>query len=695
VNDDETIEHDPARNAQPTHDAQGPPGVAPSVKTVDRFELIRELGRGGMGAVYEALDPEAGRRVALKVVLESGADASRLERLRREGQITAELRHPGIVGIHAAGEVDGRPYLAYELVEGARPLDEAWGDSDLEGRLLLVRDAARAVGAAHARGVVHRDLKPENILVDGAGRVRVADFGLALAADLERLTLSGALVGTPLFMSPEQLKGSGVGPSSDVWSLGVVLYQASTGELPFRGSTLVELWARIHEGAEDPRRLAPDLDADLAEICNRALAPDTDRRYPNGLELAEDLDRFLAGDRPRGAPRSLRRWVRRRPWALALVGSIAVVGGALSYAPTPSPTLPRRSTTSPKQAGPPPSVQVSRGQRDGVGATGWPRSPSWTLQHSAAGFVTPAFESDDSALSLGDDGLLRRWDLRTRRGTLIVDLREEGVWTPHPENGVMEFLATPGAWVCATTRSGLLWGQEERVVVAGVESGWSLALGPRQGAVLVGRRGLAQVWRYPDRQRLWDLPCDGQDAVAGAVSPDGERAAVFLSERLEQIGGGMSARRMVVCDLKTGQVLAEVDLRHGVRCATWGSGAVGLVVGTTAGQITRLDPDTGEPRGEFVDPTLRIDPLLSPKAHRGSLRMLRHDAARGRLYAVGRGVLGTSRNELTQWDVRTRQVVGPRRVLDRELQSADLSPNGRLLLVGGRGGLIEAWPTAD
>src|SRR5688572_26516276 len=184
-----------------------------------------------MGLVLRARDRVSGREVALKVSLCAG-DGERSERFAREGQLTAALDHPGIVRVHDSGVADGRPFLVYELVEAARTLEQAWEGLDRDGRVRLVLEVARAVGHAHGRGVIHRDLKPENILVDRDGRARVTDFGLAAALDLDRLTHTGVLLGTPLYMAPEQVAGLADAlrsPRVDVWALGVLLYLALTG----------------------------------------------------------------------------------------------------------------------------------------------------------------------------------------------------------------------------------------------------------------------------------------------------------------------------------------------------------------------------------------------------------------------------------------------------------------------------------
>ena len=319
------------------------------------YEVERELGRGAMGVVYVAREAGTGRRVALKLIL-GEVDDKRLERFRREGELTARLRHPGVVGIHSAGTHEGRPYLAYELVEGAQTLAEAFASRTLVERVELVRDAARALGAAHAVGIVHRDVKPENILVDAQGAVRVADFGLATAQDLEKLTRTGAVVGTPVFMAPEKfVVGTPRGPNVDVWSLGVMLYEAICGQLPYNARSVPDLVRALSKPPVSPRKLEPEIPAPLEAICLQALSHEVSRRYPHGEALARDLDRFLAGEAVEAHGPGL-------PWvplllgiALALVLLVSVGlyrrRPVLSPEPTPSALASPRALSSPVQAG--------------------------------------------------------------------------------------------------------------------------------------------------------------------------------------------------------------------------------------------------------------------------------------------------------------------------------------------------------
>lgn len=266
----------------------------------DRFEALELLGQGAMGKVFRARDSELGREVALKVVPARQSGAS-LERFRREGQVTASLRHPGIVGVHSSGQEGDEAYLAYELIPDARTLRDALEQLDRRASLELLIGAAEALGYAHQRGITHRDVKPDNILVTAQDQPKVADFGLAMAQGQERLTRTGALVGTPYYMAPEQFDQSQkheVGPPADVWALGVILFELLTGSLPFDGNSILELGAQIMRGSPPlPSARQPDLPRELDAIYLQALQPAPADRYADGQAFADDLRRFLAGER--------------------------------------------------------------------------------------------------------------------------------------------------------------------------------------------------------------------------------------------------------------------------------------------------------------------------------------------------------------------------------------------------------------
>ena len=278
------------------------------------YLLEHELGRGAHAVVYRAFDPRAQRHVALKVLL-----AGDPRRLAREAQLTAALRHPGIVAIHDLGHAHGRGYIAYELVDGARDLRQAWANADLPQRVDWVLQAAHALGAAHAQGIVHRDVKPENLLVTHDGHVKVADFGVAWTRAQERLTQTGGVVGTPTHMAPEQWSGAAIGPAADVWALGVILYEALTDTLPFQGDSWTELADAVQRARPAPPRLPRDAPAHWARACLHALDPDPERRPPDGAAFAEEVERAATTSRPL-------RW-------LAAGALVVGVGGALVWRP--------------------------------------------------------------------------------------------------------------------------------------------------------------------------------------------------------------------------------------------------------------------------------------------------------------------------------------------------------------------------
>ncbi len=301
-------------------------------------KIEAEIGRGGAGAVYVAQRPD-GSRCAIKVVLGDMTDEYRKERFLREAQVGSELQHPGIVQILGRGEDSGLAYLVMELVDGGLPLDEYVRENQISipQRVQLILQVAQALEVAHATELIHRDLKPDNVLVTPDGQVKVLDFGLALHLDKERLTLSGAILGTISYMAPEQVMGQAHDstPMTDVWALGVMLYELVKGELPFRGGTSIEVMAGIIEDApEDPCAGVEGAPPELSAVIRVALSKAPASRYPNAAAFGRDLVAASSGSGHVSAVVQLRSESRQRKFAQFLVAiavSVLVLLG-LTYA---------------------------------------------------------------------------------------------------------------------------------------------------------------------------------------------------------------------------------------------------------------------------------------------------------------------------------------------------------------------------
>jgi WD40 repeat protein len=309
-------------------DATQSTGTAPGPQ-IEGFEVVRELGRGGMGVVYLARQLQPDRLVALKLLRAADqADEAELARFRLEAETLARLRHPNIVQIHVVGEHDGRPFLALEYIAGGTLADKVQESLPTPAAAAAqVETLARAMHAAHERGVVHRDLKPENVLLDSDGTPKITDFGLAKKLDASGQTASNAVVGTPSYMAPEQAGGQSrlVGPAADVYALGAILYKLLTGRPPFQGPTTMDILLQVVSADPvPPRRLRPEVPRDLQTICLKCLAKVPGERYADGLALAEDLRRCRAGEpiqaRPAGRAEQLVKWARRRPALAAAYG---------------------------------------------------------------------------------------------------------------------------------------------------------------------------------------------------------------------------------------------------------------------------------------------------------------------------------------------------------------------------------------
>ena len=321
-----------------------------------RYRLEARIGAGGMSTVYRAFDSTLERQVAVKLMnREVTSDSEELERFRREARAVAQLSHPHVVGVIDAGEDDGRPYIVFEYVEGETLKERIrrLGRLPITEAVAYAIEIARALGAAHARHIVHRDVKPQNVLIDEEGSAKVTDFGIARTLEEEGLTVDGRVLGTTDYVSPEQALGQHVTGQSDLYSLGIVLYEMLTGEVPFKGENQVAVAMKhVREAIPDVQTKRPEISAALAAVLDTATAKHQDDRYADDAELIADLEEVLGIETARAGSatgevttvlRTLPSHAQRRvpfrlrhPVAVVVVALVvvALVGGGAAWLAT-------------------------------------------------------------------------------------------------------------------------------------------------------------------------------------------------------------------------------------------------------------------------------------------------------------------------------------------------------------------------
>jgi tetratricopeptide (TPR) repeat protein len=308
------------------------------LQTFGRYTIEKKLGEGGMGIVYLSIDPGLNRRVAIKVI--TSDDQEMLERFQREAQAVAKLKHPNIVQVYEAGTIDKKPYFTMDYIEGfsLEKLAQSRTPELFPKIARVILQTASALQYAHSRGIIHRDIKPANILIDKSGKAFITDFGLAkqLTGVGRSLTISGTVIGTPEYMSPEQAQGKKdqMDQLSDIFSLGATLYYCLTGQPPFQSQELFEVLSKVvYEDPPLPGAIVRIVPKDLETICLKCMEKDKSRRYQSVAELAEDLRRYLSGE-PVAAQRAStiskiwRRVKKNKPAAAGIALGLAVTCAA-------------------------------------------------------------------------------------------------------------------------------------------------------------------------------------------------------------------------------------------------------------------------------------------------------------------------------------------------------------------------------
>jgi WD40 repeat protein/tetratricopeptide (TPR) repeat protein len=725
----------------------GRDGALAAGQVFNHYRIEREIGRGGMGVVYEATHLPLDKRVALKVLpVLPGEGAGQLERFLREAKTAAGLHHTNIVPVFDIGQAGGTPYFAMQLIDG-RGLDKVlhdWQNRPPADLFRLVArlgvQAADALACAHQRGVIHRDIKPSNLLLDGQGVVWVTDFGLARRTSDAALTQAGALVGTPRYMSPEQAEAAKrpVDHRTDVYSLGATLYELVARRPPFDGPTPVEVLLQVIEREPvPPRRLAPGLPRDLETVILKAMAKRPDDRYPTAQDLADDLRRFLAGEPVRarrvGPVGRLARWSRRNPAVAGLLLAVFLTTtggmGVACWFAWQADQSARNARTSASQA---------EEARVGEAARAEESRQRLVRQYIANG-VRLADEGHPlgalpwlvEALALETGGPEREQTHRIRIGTLLHQApRLEHVWG-EPAHLFLAELSPDGRRV--VTAGGAEDGS------AGLVNVWDAATGaavlpplrheapadrPRLGALVSrvafspdGRR-LASV--SGDAVAVWDLETGRRLAswrVAGDVSglrfsPDGRRV---LTAWDRSISRDVYANEARVWEAATGQPVTPL-LEHGRGYSYYGGDSMfspdGRHVATAAAGVKVWDATTGR-LVFFLDPPVGVTSAdYSPDGKRlltggqdGTVRLwdartgqqagepLKHDGpvTGARFSPDGGRVLSIARGAVHLWEVATRAPVRTLRPPHGSVHKAALRSDGLVILAECDDDAVRLW----
>jgi|GEM_PF-2020241 len=588
--------------------------ASPEMRQVGHFKLVRLLGAGAFGAVWLAEDESLGRQVALKLQISPEHD---VDSLLHEAHIAAGLEHPNIVSIYEIGRDAGRVFVASQYLDGLTLQNLlSQGKPPIRRTCELVTTVARALNYAHNRGVIHRDIKPANIILDTDGQPCVADFGLAKRlSTTQTISFEGQVLGTARYMSPEQAAGKtqATDHRSDLYSLGVCLFQMLTGHLPFRGNVQAVLHQKMFEDAPSPRTLAPTLPRDLETICLKCLERDPARRYQTTEELAEELDRYLNGEPIKARPISnverAWRWCQRRPTTSSLVAGLflSLTIGLLSVSyfwrqAERSDTFTRKSLYRSQMNLAPEylaraDIVALRQTLDRFRSDdrlGQLRGFEWHYFENAARQFrqtmsqgTPvegvAVTADGSlAASIGTDRDVRIWDTKT--GELIRTL-------PQPAARCLTLAFLPGTnrlAVGATDGIVRIWNplDGERALAQfkhGPQVRFLQVSEDGSGLLTAGRSGAVRLWNSETQERIAELPT-GQ----------GETADVQLSNDGSLIVAAKTDGQIRVIDVSIGTPTQTFGPINGLEVLALSSDAQRLAIGTYSGDLIVIDRETGQ-----------------------------------------------------------------------------------------------------
>ena len=656
-----TITHSPLGEER-----TGQTGSVGKIRYFGDYELISEIARGGMGVVFKARQVTLNRTVAVKMILKGEfAGPQDVQRFRAEAEAAGNLDHPNILPIHEVGEHEGQQYFSMKLVEG-ESLGNKLSENPhpaIHSLVELLSRIARAVHFAHQRGILHRDIKPANVLIDQDGTPYITDFGLAKRVEGDStLTQSGAIVGTPSYMAPEQARGERqLSTGVDVYSLGAILYEIITGQPPFKGSSVVDTLIQVREKEpENPRKLNPNADRDLSVVALKCLEKDSARRYESASALADDLDRWCRSEpilaRPIGSLERGRKWVRRNPVVATLVTllGIAVVSGT-----TLSTFFAIQSAHQ--------AYLAEWNERDALDNLSLVTQKEGELRE-ALKRVTNEQERTQKANAA--------YSVERRAAYVSGMGQAANEWAGNYPSRMMQLLdAVP------SDLRNWEWHHLQRIAHAysreltGITNTHAIVGFTKDGGLLVTHdNNSVRVWDFATGKVIRDFDAHSEDVMAAAIHPDGKRAA-SCSYKSFHVGNSPWGGEVVIWEIETGKVLRTFAQDHdGVMSLTFSSDGKKIATRGHDSTVRLWEVETGKEIHRWTVP-----PIDSGQA--GGNQVAFHPSGRELAALAGTGTV--------VWSVETKAEI---RSLKNEVFLA-YSPDGKLLATLRDGMSITIWNT--